>query len=65
MKLLLGVHEGDHDVAGAAGGGQPFMVVSEASWVQQAPAFARGLHLAVVADESAAASLPRKRENKL
>lgn len=53
----LGVHKRDHDVAGAAGCGQSFVVVSEASRVHQAPALAGRLHSAVVADKPAAAAL--------
>ena len=51
------VHEGDHDVSGAPGGGQALVAVGEAAGVQQQPAQPRARHRAVLPHKPAAAAL--------
>ena len=52
------VHERDHDVAGALGGGQALVEVRQPAGVHQHPARPRLQNLTVVAQEPAAAALP-------
>ncbi|KPJ09312.1 hypothetical protein RR48_15453 [Papilio machaon] len=52
--LASWVHEGDHDVARAAGDGQTLVVVCEAAGVHEQPAQSGVAHRAVVAQEMAA-----------
>ena len=52
-----GIHEGHCYVTDTSGGRQALMVVSEAAWMHEGPAFARGLDGAVVAEELATATL--------
>ena len=51
------VHEGDHDVSGAPGGGQALVAVGEAAGVQQQPAQPRARHRAVLPHKPAPAAL--------
>ena len=53
----LGIHEGDCDVAGAFGGGEPLVVVRESPGVHQGPALPWGSDGAVVAQEPTAPAL--------
>lgn len=51
------IHKGHCDVADTRGGGQTFVVVSEAARVQKGPAFTRSLNGAVIAEEPASTTL--------
>lgn len=53
----LGIDEGDCDVAGAFGGGEPLVVVRESPGVHQGPALPWGSDGAVVAQEPTAPAL--------
>lgn len=55
--MVLRIHKGDGNVADASSGGQALVVVREAAWVHESPAFARRLDGAVVAEEPAASAL--------
>lgn len=57
-----GVHKGHCYVPNTSGGWQAFMVVGEAAWVHEGPAFTGGLNGAVVAEEPASTTL-RARQN--
>lgn len=53
----LGIDEGDGDVAGALGGGEPLVVVRESPRVHEGPALPRSSDGAVVAQEPTATAL--------
>lgn len=53
----LGIDEGDCDIAGAFGGGEPLVVVRESPGVHQGPALPWGSDGAVVAQEPTAPAL--------
>lgn len=53
----LGIDEGDCDVAGAPGGGEPLVVMRESSRVHEGPALPRGSDGTVVAQEPTAPAL--------
>ena len=55
--MISRVHEGDHDVSGAPGGGQALVTVGEAAGVQEHPAQPRARHRAVLPHKPAAAAL--------
>lgn len=54
---ISGIHKGDCDVPNTGGGRQAFVVVGEAAWVHEGPAFARSLNGAVVAEKPASTTL--------
>lgn len=54
---ISGIHKGDCDVSNTGGGWQAFVVVGEAAWVHEGPAFARSLNGAVVAEKPASTTL--------
>lgn len=57
----LGIDEGDCDVAGAFGGGEPLVVVRESPGVHESPALPWGSDGAVVAQEPTASALGDRR----
>lgn len=52
-----GVHEGNRNVPDTGGGWQAFMIVGQAAWMHEGPAFTGGLDGAVVAEEPASTTL--------
>ena len=57
------VNEGHCNVAGAIGGGQAFVEVSQPSWVHEAPTFPWRIDRTVISMETATSTLMGKKES--